>query len=131
MEDRRTVASKVMRTIRNRPEQELEKQIRLYIGQQPDFLLWNNKRGGLDRNGQWRMTPGLCTGASDLIGIGPGGRFVALEIKAGKSRSNKQTETDQKFFLELVRKRGGFAARVTSMGEAIAAVERCRVGASE
>jgi hypothetical protein len=63
---------------------------------------------------------GLCVGSSDLIGVvAPLGKFLALEVKRP---GEKATEQQQKF-LEVVRMAGGIAAVVTSVEEAIAAVE--------
>jgi hypothetical protein len=55
------------------------------------------------------------------------GRFVALEVKTPRGR----VTPEQQRFITLVRARGGFAAVVRSVDDAIAAVARCRTGASE
>ena len=106
---------------------ELVTNTRLALGREPDFTLWpNSKVTYVD--GQPRAKPGLCKGASDLIGIlSPNGRLVALEAKTGEATTTKE----QKLFLNLVRKRGGFAAVFHTVEEAKAALERARNGASE
>jgi len=97
---------------------------RIELGREPDFTLWpNSKVTYVD--GQPRAKPGLCKGASDLIGVlAPNGRIVALEAKTGGATTTKE----QKMFLELIRKRGGFAAVFHSVEEARAALERARRG---
>lgn len=97
---------------------------------------------------------GMITGAADLIGIltipvavreadgsfrvrgvAAGdvlhvGRFFALEVKrpAAPGRSRGRTSDDQDQWLALVRRMGGFAAVVSSVDEARAALERARRG---
>jgi hypothetical protein len=46
---------------------------------------------------------GLCVGSSDLIGWCPRGRFVAIEVKAGRGRLSKEQEN----FINQVCKSGG------------------------
>lgn len=65
---------------------------------------------------------GLCVGSSDLIGIGPGGRFLALEVKTAKGRATEH----QLMFIELVKARGGCAEIVRSADEAQRVVEEMR-----
>lgn len=52
-------------------------------------------------------------GISDVIGLAPTGRFIAVELKAGK---NKPTE-HQAAFLDEVRKRGGIAIVAYSLDD--------------
>ena len=53
-------------------------------------------------------------GVSDLIGWTEGGRFVAVEVKAGR----RQPTDEQAAFLELVRRSGGLAGVARSVEEA-------------
>lgn len=94
---------------------------------------------------------GLVRGAADLVGVltlpavihrgtvhglaglgapigppAPIGRFFALEVKAARGRTTR--EQDQ--WLEIVRKRGGFAAVVRSVDDARDALDRAREGAT-
>lgn len=110
-------------------ESELQHAIRLALGREPDLVLWRNNVGVSPATPRTRpVRYGLCTGSSDLIGIlAPSGRFVALEIKTPQGRAT----TEQLMFLELVRKRGGFAAIVRSPDDARAALERARMGATQ
>lgn len=61
------------------------------------------------------------------------GRFIALEVKrpAAPGRSRGRTSDDQDQWLALVRRMGGFAAVVSSVDEARAALARARRGESE
>lgn len=106
---------------------QLVQDTRLALGREEDFTLWLNARVVFVK-GQPRAKPGLGTGSSDLIGIlAPHGKIVALEAKTG----NATTTKEQKQFLALVRKRGGFAATFRSVDEALQAVERARRGESQ
>lgn len=59
---------------------------------------------------------GLCVGSSDVIGIAPDGRFLAVEVK-----SKRGTVTDdQHRFIEAVIRAGGVAGVARSAGEAVA-----------
>jgi hypothetical protein len=62
---------------------------------------------------------GLCTGSSDLIGIAPSGRFLAVEIKTAKGRAS----AEQSNFIERVRQAGGVAGIVRSPEDAIKLLE--------
>ena len=58
-------------------------------------------------------------GVSDLIGWTEGGRFVAIEVKAGR----RQPTDEQAAFLDLVRRSGGLAGVARSVEEARAILE--------
>ena len=107
-------------------ETQIQNQIRLATGQLDDFVVWRNESGVAEHHGRY-VRYGLQKGSADLIGIlTPSGRFVALEVKTPKGRLRQE----QKLFLELVRKMGGFACVVTSPEEALAAIQRARNGES-
>lgn len=109
-------------------EIDLQQQIRVALGRERDLVLWRNTAGvAVHMSSNTTQRFGLCKGASDLIGIGPGGRFFALEVKSPRGRISPE----QQLFLELVRHRGGFAAIVRSVEDAYAALNRAREGASE
>ena len=89
---------------------------------------------------------GLGTGSADVVGVvsvpvlAPPpylataiGRAFVLEIKlpAAPGLRAGTLRPDQRRWLATVRRFGGFAAVVTSVDEAMAAVARCRQGASE
>jgi hypothetical protein len=105
-------------------EQELQQRIRLQLGSSP-VRLWRNNVGALrDERGRL-VTYGLCKGSSDLIGlrqvlIGPEhlgqtlAVFSAIEVKAPKGRLREE----QRSFLELVERFGGYSGVATSLEEA-------------
>lgn len=107
------------------PEIHLQQAVRLALGREPDLVLWRNAAGVARHDSGHTQRFGLCPGAADLIGIGPNGRFFALEIKTCRGRLSD----DQSRFLDLVRRYGGFAAVVRSVDEAHDALARARRGA--
>lgn len=72
--------------------------------------LWRNNTGGTyDKTGRF-IRYGLCVGSSDLIGLLPDGKFLAIEVKLpGK----KPTENQQKF-LNWINEKGGISFVATS-----------------
>lgn len=107
-------------------ELQIQNQIRLAIGQLPDVVIWRNESGVAEHRGRY-VRYGLQKGSSDLIGtLAPYGRFLALEVKTPNGRISKE----QKLFLDLVRRQGGFACVVRSAEEALSAIERARKGES-
>lgn len=102
-------------------ESQLQQQIRLALGREPDLVIWRNSVGVAETNGR-KQRFGLCKGSADLIGIGPGGRFFALEIKTLTGR----IRPEQQLFVDLVNRRGGFAAIVRSVDEAWQALTAAR-----
>lgn len=79
-------------------------------------LIWRNNTGVLKNAAGIPIKFGLCVGSSDLIGIAPGGRFLAVEIKTCKGRATPE----QLRFIEAVRARGGVAGIARSPAEALA-----------
>lgn len=61
------------------------------------------------------MTFGLCVGSSDIVGIAPDGRFLAIEVKTPAGRPTKE----QLRFIEAVRNAGGIAGIARSVDEAL------------
>lgn len=115
------------------PESILQARIRIALGMDPTLVLWRNTVGmsthfdpRTNRTTSQRF--GLAVGSADLVGIlAPSGRFVALEVKTPTGRVRPEQST----WLALVRSRGGFAAVVRSVDDALAAIERARAGATE
>lgn len=90
------------------------------------ILLWRNNSGALqDAEGRW-VRYGLCNDSkqlnerfksADLIGIRPGGQFVAREIKApGWRYTGTEREQAQSRWLEMVNTLGGDAQFATGRG---------------
>lgn len=63
------------------------------------------------------MQAGLCVGSSDIIGIHPSGRFLAIEVKRFAKGSNASAEQNQ--FIDAVRNAGGIAGIARSPQEAL------------
>jgi len=83
--------------------------------------LWRNNRGlfyTLDVARKVRA--GLSfNGSSDLIGVAPNGKFIALEIKdKGKKPSKEQRE-----FLALIKAHGGYGGWVDNLEDAIKLID--------
>jgi hypothetical protein len=102
-------------------EAELQYQIRLKLGREPDLMLWRNECG-LAHHGRRTVRYGLCPGSADLVGIGPGGRFCAIELKTPSGTLS----TKQKQFLALVERRGGLVAVARSVSDAVETLESWR-----
>jgi hypothetical protein len=99
--------------------------IRVALSGEPGLVLWRNNVGIAEHRGQ-RVRYGLAVGSADLVGC-LDGRFVALEVKTATGR----VAPEQRLWLDLVRRHGGFAAIVRSVDEARAAVARARAGDSQ
>lgn len=99
-------------------ETNLVQQIRLKASEM-GCLIWRNNTGQLeDKTGRW-VQFGLCNGSSDLIGLLPDGRFLAVECKIGKNKPSIRQED----FIAAVRAKGGVAACVWSVDEFIRLVQ--------
>lgn len=60
---------------------------------------------------------GLCIGSSDIVGIHPSGRFLAVEVKRFAKGSKESKE--QADFIQAVRNAGGIAGIARSPEEAL------------
>ena len=58
---------------------------------------------------------GLATGSSDIVGVAPDGRFLAIEVKTTNGRATKE----QLRFIEAVRNAGGIAGIARSTQDAL------------
>jgi hypothetical protein len=118
-------------------ERDIKQEIRLALGRLPDLTIWNNPVGNAiftnaSGKASARVPYGLVRGASDILGIlEPTGRWFCLEIKSPGARTSPARAAEQRLFRELIRKRGGFAAVVTSLDEAMAAYIRAKQGACQ
>jgi hypothetical protein len=105
------------------PEGRILQSIRLELGTVPRLVLWRNNTGALvDQNGRL-VRFGLAVGSADLVGC-LDGRFVALEVKTPTGRVSQE----QAQWIECVRRNGGLATVVRSVGDAAAFIDaaRCR-----
>ena len=64
------------------------------------------------------MVFGLAVGSSDLIGIAPNGKFLAVEVKTATGRAAKE----QREFIEAVRASGGIAGIARNEQDALALI---------
>lgn len=86
-------------------ESEVLFRARLAFGQAEGFVLWRNNTGfDHEKNARY----GVCVGGSDLLGIAPGGLFLAVEAKGLRGRPTDE----QMRFLKLVFDHGGVSCLV-------------------
>jgi len=88
--------------IRYRKESDLKRQILNYLAYCGIFA-WNNRNVGVWNAKYQKYIPSQIRGVSDIIGILPDGRFLAIEVKR---EGNKLTEW-QKWFLNEINMRKG------------------------
>jgi hypothetical protein len=76
---------------------------------------WRNNTGAVSagEGSRRRFIRFSTPGASDILGVLPGGRFICVELKR---KGNKPTAL-QRSFLEAVRSAGGAALVVSSLAE--------------
>ncbi len=76
----------------------------------PKMPIWVNSNTGVfdPRTKRFRKRTGKYypNGISDLLGVLPDGRFLAIELKAGKS---SRVTKEQKIFIERINDAGGLA----------------------
>lgn len=95
-------------------EANIQQSIRLALSE-IGCLIWRNNTGAYkDKSGRL-ITYGLCKGSSDLIGISPEGRFLAVEVK----KEGGRVRPEQVLFCEAVRRSGGIAGICRSAEEAV------------
>ena len=88
-------------------------EIMLYLSSRRILIFRNNVGSARTERGEY-ITFGLCTGSSDLIGILPDGRFLAIECK---SSTGKPT-TAQLNFIDAIKKSGGVAGVCRTVDDA-------------
>lgn len=96
-------------------EQDIQRLIMLALSE-AGCLIFRNNVGVLKNAAGIPIRFGLAVGSSDLIGIAPGGRFLAVEIKTPTGKATPE----QLRFIEAVRARGGIAGIARSPAEALA-----------
>lgn len=114
------------------PETKLQNRILLALSD-AGCTVWRNETAGvwlgksIHKDGDQvtlvnaRMfTAGLCVGSSDIVGIAPDGRFLAVEVKTPKGRATKE----QIRFIEAVQASGGIAGIARSVEDALELIRR-------
>lgn len=89
----------------------------------PGMVLWRNSRGvarfkDADTGRETKVPYGLAAGASDIIGIYRG-IFLAIEMK----QPGKAPTEEQRLFIELVNKAGGYAFVATCEEDFVKAIK--------
>jgi hypothetical protein len=95
-------------------------------------LVWRNETSGawvgrvihkagdqVTLNNAHMIRFGLAIGSSDLVGITPTGRFLAVEVKTTTGRATKEQEV----FIDAVRRAGGVAGIARSAEDALSLLE--------
>lgn len=80
------------------------------------ILAWRNNTGARPGSYKGKATYvqyGLCKGSSDIIGIMPDGRFLAVECKIGRNNPT----ASQYAFIKEVSEQGGLAFCVWSLDD--------------
>lgn len=103
-------------------EQALVNAVIRYLGLR-GFFVWRQNQGamsGVHKGRKWFVRFAHVAGISDVIGIAPDGRFVAIECKIAP---NKPTE-EQKQFLREVARLGGIVLLAYSIDDVVEMVGR-------
>ena len=112
------------------PETQIQRRIMLRLSE-AGCTVWRNETSGawlgkiIHKAGNQvtianahMMVFGLAVGSSDIIGIAPNGKFLAVEIKTTTGRATKE----QLAFIEAVRAAGGIAGIARTPEEALALI---------
>lgn len=95
-------------------EANLQREIMLALSR-AGCLVWRNNTGALtDATGRL-VRYGLCKGSSDLIGMTPCGKFLAIEVKSARGRVTPEQER----FIAAVLAKGGRAGVARSVKESL------------
>lgn len=105
-------------------ESAVQVDVRLVYGQADGFVVWRNNQGIAEYD-DYKVRYGVAEGGSDLLGVAPGGLFLAVEVKRPK---NKKTQDNQRRFLQLVYDLGGVACVCRSKEEAEKQIVGIRAG---
>ena len=104
-------------------ESQLQHDIRLALGREPDLVLFRNTVGSGVVAGRWQRF-GLCPGSADLVGVlAPFGRWFCLEIKTERGKSSD----GQEMWAEMMRRHGASVYTVRSVEEAREALADARM----
>lgn len=85
--------------------------------------IYRDGRAGLGQLVRFNSEPGM----SDIIGVLPGGRFCAIEVKRAGARTAPKRKAEQDSFQQRIRDMGGFALTVDSLQNLIDAMREVGV----
>ncbi len=110
----------------SRSETDIQDAILHYLSHQPGFY-WRQKTVGTysPKCEKFLLNPANMTGVSDIIGIYPNGRFIAIEVKRPE---NKIRPDHQIAFLDKINKNGGVGIFATSVDDVIELFEELKKG---
>lgn len=98
-------------------EQTIQKQVMLTLSDAGCLVFRNNT--GMYRTPDGRVIRyGLHKGSSDIIGVAPDGRFLAVEVKTKRGKPTQE----QILFINAVLQAGGIAGIVRSPADALALI---------
>ena len=93
--------------MKRQEESYIKKAILEYLKLVKKIYCWNNRNVGVFKNGGY--IPSGIRGISDILGILPDGKFLAIEVKTEKG---KPTEEQLSFLHNIINNNGiGFIAR--------------------
>jgi hypothetical protein len=103
-----------------KPEKIIEQEILTWLMVKGVFC-WKNVTGGYFDGKRYRKQSSkfAINGVSDILGLFPDGRFMAIEVKSEKGR----VSPDQKHFIDLINSNGGFAFVAKSLDEVMFMIE--------
>lgn len=85
--------------------------------------VWRNQSGAYtDPRSKNFIRYGVGVGGSDILGIAPNGKFLAVEVKTATGRPTKE----QLNFIDVINKRGGIAGIARSVNDALALINGAR-----
>jgi len=99
----------------------LKNQIMEYLHLKRVFA-WRQNTGAfvMEKDGKKRFIRCGIVGCSDIIGILPNGKFLAIEVKV----PGRKLTARQKEFLEMIRKNNGIAIVAFCLDDVMEAIER-------
>lgn len=99
-------------------EQDLVNQIKEYLNYK-GYFVWRNNTGAF-KNAKGGFFKFGMVGSSDILGVAPGGRFIAIECK---KKGNKLSDHQGDFITRII-KMGGIAIVAFSLEDVINNLER-------
>lgn len=99
-------------------EAKLKKQILDYLKLKGIFC-WNNRNVGVYNPKTGCYIPSPIKGISDIIGILPNGKFLAIEVKTNKNKPTK----NQLWFIEEIKRNNGVGIIAYNLDDVIDELE--------